>query len=234
VSLNKNLGFARASNLGAEKACGDCLLFLNPDSEFMEPGVEKVIDFLQDKKSDDEKVGAVGVKIINNDASLQYSSRGFITLARQFYETFFLDKIFSGTRVFGSYFMTWWDHMSEKEVDWVSGAFMLIKKDVFKNLGMFDEDFFMYSEDADLCLRLVRKGYKNYYFPFFRIIHHDAGIASVNQPLRDLQIWYSRRKYFHKHYSILHAGVFSFLYFLFILKQDGYILYFFLFWNDKF
>jgi len=210
VLNNTNTGFAHASNKGAELAGGKHLLFLNPDCRLLETGLESVIDFYE-KKSD---AGALGVRIVNTDGGLQPSCRAFPSLARQFHESFFLYRIFRNTRIFGSYFMTWWGHDAPMAVDWLSGSFILIQRERFEEAGGFDTDYFMYSEDSDLCLKLSRIGYRNYYYPYYQVMHADAGIASKDMALREADIWKSRRLYFKKNYSGAHAVIFSFIYFL--------------------
>lgn len=211
IPNKKNVGFSRASNVGALKARGKYLLFLNPDTKFLQGDLRSLMD-LYDDRDTDSRVGVIGAKILNPDGTLQLSSRSFPTLARQFYESYFLYRIFKKTRIFGSYFMSWWDHKREREVDWLAGSFMFIKKDVFMKAGMFDEDYFMYSEDSDLCLQLCRKGFKNYYFPNFVIEHIDRAVASRNMAAREAGIWTSRRLYFKKNYSQTHAVLLSLIY----------------------
>jgi GT2 family glycosyltransferase len=204
----KNVGFGSASNIGADKAEGKFLLFLNPDCRILEGDIGKVIDFYQEQSD----AGALGVKVLDIDGSLQLSPRAFPTLARQFYESYFCSRIFRVSPIFGSYFMSWWDHLSSRQVDWLSGSFILIRKKVFIDAGGFDRDYFMYSEDTDLCLELVRRGYKNYYYPHYAVKHADAGIASRDMARREAQIWESRRTYFRKNYSKAHGIVFSLIY----------------------
>ncbi|MBN1298602.1 MAG: glycosyltransferase family 2 protein [Actinobacteria bacterium] len=226
IKLEKNLGFASASNIAAKKAKGTYILFLNPDTQFIQKGLKKLIDFYGQKFAE-AKIGAVGAKLLNEDMSLQYSCRSFLTLARQFYESFFLSKIFKHSKIFGSYFMTYAGHDNVMEVDWLSGAFMLFKRQIFINTGGFDTGYFMYSEDADICLRLKRAGYVNYYYPYFGVLHADAGIASSNPSLRNMQIMQSRKLYFKKNHSAAHAAAFGILYFFHIINRI--ILYFILF-----
>ena len=214
----QNKGFAKASNIGAGSASGEFLLFLNPDTEFIETGMQKVLDFFISKNKI-EKIGIVGAKLLNTDNSIQYSCRSFPTLARQFYESYFIYRIFSRSKIFGSYFLSGWNHENIRKVDWLSGAFMLIKKEVFEKFGGFDEDYFMYSEDTDICLRLSRSGFKNYYFSQYSIRHKDGSTASGNKPLRNSQIWRSRRLYFLKNYSLTHALLESYLFFLGVINR---------------
>lgn len=216
--LGENKGFSFASNLGAKMAKGEFLLFLNPDTLFIDGNLKGVLDFYW-QMSKAEKVGVIGVKIVNQDGSLQYSARSFPTISRQLYESFFLYRIFRRSKVFGSYFLSWWDHKNIMEVDWVSGAFLLVRKVDFGKIGGFDENYFMFSEDCDLCLKFIRAGYKNYYFPFFTVIHLDSAIASRNMALREAQIWKSRRLYFRKNYSPFHGEVVSFIYFLGVINR---------------
>jgi len=214
----KNLGFSKASNIGASGAKGEYLLFLNPDTRFLRGNLADLIDFYN-RKEKTGRVGIIGAKALNPDGTLQLTARSFPTLARQFYESYFLYRIFKRSRVFGSYFLTWWDHSSEMEVDWLAGSFMFIRKDHFIRMNMFDEDYFMYSEDSDLCLRLRRKGFNNYYYPGFVIEHSDSGIASKEMAVREAGIWKSRRLYFKKNYSTVHGGLMSFLYLAGIINR---------------
>jgi len=219
LTVNKeNAGFSKASNIGASRAKGKYLLFLNPDTRFLKGDLKDLIDFYN-KKNKTGSAGVIGPKILNPDGTLQFNSRSFPTLARQFYESYFLYRIFKKSRFFGSYFLSWWDHKSKREVDWLTGSFMFIKKDIFMEAGMFDEDYFMYSEDSDLCLKLYKKGFKNYYFPYFIIEHIDRGIASRNMAVREAGIWTSRRLYFKKNYSGAHAGILSFIYLAGVLNR---------------
>ncbi len=218
IASSKNNGFAKASNTGAGGASGEFLLFLNPDTEFIETGMQKVLDFFNSKDKM-EKIGVVGTKLLNPDNSIQRSCRSFPTLARQFYESYFLSKIFPRSKVFGSYFLSNWNYENIRSVGWLSGAFMLIKKETFEKIGGFDEDYFMYSEDADICLRLSRAGFKNYYFSQYSIRHEDGAVASGNKALRNTQIWRSRRLYFLKNYSLAHALCESCLFFLGVVNR---------------
>jgi GT2 family glycosyltransferase len=222
-----NKGFCRGSNIAAKSAIGKYLIFLNPDTKILEGNVKDLIDFSREREARGEKIAVTGVKTINYDGTLQYSARAFPSISRQFFESFFLFKIFGKSKIFGSYFMTWWDHKDIKEVDWLSGSFMFLKKEIFEGINGFDEDYFMYSEDTDICLRLKRKGYKNYYFPGYTIMHLDSAIASRDLLSRELGIWKSRRLYFKKNYSHFYALTVSGLYFLGVLNRM--LIYFLLF-----
>lgn len=211
----KNMGFGVASNTGALKARGRFLLFLNPDCRLLEGGIDRVLRYYGEANN----IGVLGVKMLNTEGNLQMSCRAFPGIFSQLYESYFLYRIFKTSRIFGSYFMTWWDHHTTGEVDWLSGSFMLIKKQIFEETGGFDSDYFMYSEDSDLCLRLHRKGFKNHYYCEYSVEHADGGIASRDMARREAEVWKSCRLYFRKNYSELHAIIFSFLYFLGIINR---------------
>lgn len=211
----ENMGFGAASNTGALEARGRFLLFLNPDCRLLEGGIKRVLKYYGEANN----IGALGVRMLDAKGELQMSCRAFPGISSQFYESYFLYRIFKKSRIFGSYFMTWWDHYAAGEVDWLSGSFILIKKQIFEGAGGFDSDYFMYSEDSDLCLKLHRKGFRNHYYPGYCVEHADGGIASRDMARREAEVWKSRRLYFMKNHSGLHAIVFSLLYFLGLINR---------------
>lgn len=211
----ENIGFGAASNIGVLEARGKFVLFLNPDCRLLESGIDRVIRYYRKVKN----IGVLGVRMLDADGNLQMSCRSFPGISSQFYESYFLYRIFKKSRIFGSYFMTWWDHSTTGEVDWLSGSFMLIKKQIFKEAGGFDSDYFMYSEDCDLCLKMYHKGFKNYYYHDYTVEHADGGIASRDMARRETEIWKSRRLYFTKNHSVLYAIIFSFLYFMGLINR---------------
>ena len=215
IKNEENKGFGSASNTGAGKAKGRLLLFLNPDCRFLEKKIYAAIDYYGRIKD----IGVLGTRMLDKDGDLQMSCRAFPSISGQFYESYFLYRIFKKSRIFGSYFMTWWDHRTSREVDWLSGSFMLVDKQKFKAAGGFDSDYFMYSEDTDLCLKLDRKGFKNHYYSGYAVEHADGGIASRDMADREAEVWRSRRLYFKKNHSKAHAIVFSFLYFLGLINR---------------
>lgn len=218
IESKENSGFSTASNMGAAAAAGDFLLFLNPDTEFLQGGFDSMIAFYKEK-SKTEKIGAIGAKILNQDGTIQFSCRSFPTLSRQFYESCFLSKVFAGSKVFGSYFMTFWDHEEIRKVDWLSGAFLFIKKQIFFSAGCFNEKYFIYSEDIDVCFKLAGAGYCNYYYNSYTVRHVDGGIASRDMALREAQIWKSRKIYFTENYSKAHGTAESLLYFTYVINR---------------
>lgn len=165
IKLDKNIGFGKANNLGTKEARGDWLLFLNSDTVIKNGAIEKIFAWLQGREVD-----VVGCKLQNKDGSLQQSVGFFPTLSRVFSMMFFIDDLpfFKGlpyqqkNKKF---------YKKDQEIDWATGAFLLVKKDLFEKVGGFDEHFFMYAEEVDLCHRLKGKGARIWYTPRGEIIH---------------------------------------------------------------
>ncbi len=147
------------------------------------------------------ELGIVGPKILNPDGSLQYSCRTFPNPVAALFRNTPLGKLFPHNRYTREYLMTDWDHNSVREVDWVSGSAMLVRKSVYDQLGGFDEQFFMYCEDMDLCYRAWQAGYKVVYYPEAVIIHAIGRSTDLvaNRMIRTFHL--SMYRYYKKHYA---------------------------------
>jgi GT2 family glycosyltransferase len=167
VNSGKNLGFARANNLGVRQASGQFILFLNPDTLFIDDSLEKVVDFYARTPG----AGFVGCRLLNGDGSLQPSAFPFPGLwgfaAANLGLHVFLPPFLRRKIVFKKE-----DYQSLLQVDWMRGAFLLASRKNLEEIGYFDENLFMYAEDLDLCLRMKKSGRQNYYFPETQIIHY--------------------------------------------------------------
>jgi O-antigen biosynthesis protein len=164
-----NLGFAKANNLGAREAKGEYLLILNPDTVLQEDTLEKSLDFYKNTAG----TGALTCKLILPNGRLDLACRrSFPTPAVAVYRILGLSRLFPKSKTFGKYNLTYLDENSTYEVDAIVGAFMLIKKDIYDKMNGFDEEYFMYGEDLDLCYRIKKAGYKIYYYPQTSIIHY--------------------------------------------------------------
>ncbi|MCR6638462.1 MAG: glycosyltransferase [Sporocytophaga sp.] len=117
--------------------------------------------------------GGLGVKMLDGRGNfLPESKRGLPTPWIAFYKMFGFSFLFPKSRKFGKYHLTYLDKDKIQEVEVLSGAFMIIRKSVLDKIGLLDEDYFMYGEDIDLSYRILKGGYKNYYYPETRIIHY--------------------------------------------------------------
>lgn len=165
---DKNIGFSKANNLALKRAKGKYLLILNPDTVLEEGTFDKLIDFCE-KYGD---AGAVTSKLILANGKLDSACRrSFPTPSVAIPRILGLSKLFPKSRHFAKYNLTYLDENNLSEVDAICGAFMFIPKSVLDKTGFFDEDYFMYGEDLDLCFRIKKSGYKIYYFPEVTTIH---------------------------------------------------------------
>ncbi len=168
ISNLVNAGFGSACNQGAEAATGTYLLFLNPDTLVGESVFTELIPFME--KTPD--AGLTGCRILNEDGTLQLACRrSFPTPWVAFTRLTGLSSLFPKSPLFAKYNLTYLDEHSLHSVDAVSGSFMLMPRKVFELTGGFDETFFMYGEDLDLCYRVKEAGYKVYYQPSASIVH---------------------------------------------------------------
>jgi GT2 family glycosyltransferase len=184
VENDRNRGFAAACNRGAEKAEGEYLLFLNPDTRVYPGTLEGALDFMRAHPD----AGVMGCRTLNFDGTPQSSAYSFPTPLRAFAYIVGLNRIFRISKLRGS------DKI--RQPDYVQGSFFLIPRNVFEGLGGFDEKFFFYSEEVDLCRRIRDAGRKIYYFPGVRIMH--AGGGSKN-PLSLVHYAESVIRLFDKH-----------------------------------
>ena len=165
-----NRGFATANNQGIKISKGKYILFLNPDTEITENSFHIMMNFLKDHKN----VGAVGCRIIYPNGALQPSCRRFPTVELAFWEQnhdFFLRD---PEKVSNDYFMKDMDYSMMQEVDQPMGAGLMVKKEALDDVGGFDDKYFMFFDEVDLCYRIKQKGWKIMYFPQVTIIHHRA------------------------------------------------------------
>ena len=209
VMANKeNVGFARANNQAIRESTGEYVLLLNPDTLVEEDTFEKCLAFM-DATPD---AGGLGVKMVNGQGEfLPESKRGIPFPAVAFYKLFGLSKLFPNSRKFGSYHLTYLDNDEIHSVEVLSGAFMLMRRKALDEVGLLDEDYFMYGEDIDLSYRILKGGYKNYYFPKTRIIHY-KGESTKKGSLNYVHVFYKAMQIFaQKHFSQKNAKLFNFL-----------------------
>lgn len=195
IENTENAGFARGCNLGATHAKGEYLLFLNSDTQMSENPLAKMVEIFEKN----EKVGVVGGRLINFDGSLQRSYGPFYGLAKVCVMLFGGEKAELRT------------HPSDnvKEVDWVSGGFMMVRRSVFDIIHGFDGRYFMYIEDMDLCYRVRKKGYLVFHTPEAVVKH--LGQGSSNKSFAIINIFKGLRLFYKKHRSKLSYIILEFL-----------------------
>lgn len=198
IANNENLGFSKANNQAIRIAKGEYILLLNPDTVVEEDSFARIVDFM-DKTPD---AGGLGVKMIDGRGRfLPESKRGLPTPSVAFWKMFGFSKLFPHSRRFSQYHLGYLDNDQIHEVDVLAGAFMLLRKETLDKVGLLDEDYFMYGEDIDLSYRIVKGGYKNYYFPETTIIHY-KGESTKKGSINYVKIFYNAMIIFAgKHFS---------------------------------
>ncbi len=198
IENQHNHGFSYANNQAIKLAKGEYILLLNPDTVIEEKTLQQISGFM-DKTPD---AGGLGVKMIDGKGRfLPESKRGLPTPEVAFYKIFGLSKIFPGSRKFGQYHLSYLDKDKIHEVEVLSGAFMLLRKETLDKCGLLDESFFMYGEDIDLSYRITQSGYKNYYFPETTIIHY-KGESTKKGSINYVVVFYRAMIIFaKKHFS---------------------------------
>ena len=162
IENQDNVGFARANNQAIRISTGEYVLLLNPDTLVEEDTFEKCIRFMDETPD----CGGLGVKMVDGQGRfLPESKRGIPYPSSSFYKLFGLSKLFPKSKKFGAYHATYIGEDETHEVEVLSGAFMMMRRSVLDKVGLLDEDYFMYGEDIDLSYRILKGGYKNYYFP---------------------------------------------------------------------
>ena len=208
IENKKNTGFAVANNQAIRQSTGEYVLLLNPDTLIEEDTFSKTLKFMDEHPD----AGGLGVKMIDGKGNyLPESKRGFPSPMVAFYKIFGLSSLFPKSRRFNQYYM---GHLSKdaiNEVDVLAGAFMLLRRSALDKVGLLDEDFFMYGEDIDLSYRIIKGGYKNYYFPETRIIHY-KGESTKKGSVNYVRMFYNAMSIFaQKNLSARNAAIFSFL-----------------------
>ncbi len=218
IASKENLGFSKGNNLAIKKSTGEYTLLLNPDTLVEEDTFEKVIAFMDNNP----KAGGLGVKMVDGKGNfLPESKRSLPTPSVAFYKIFGLSSLFPKSKRFGKYHCGHLDKNQTHEVEILSGAFMLMRKSILDEIGLLDEAFFMYGEDIDLSYRIIKAGYKNYYFADTRIIHY-KGESTKKSSVNYVFVFYNAMIIFaKKHFSSTNASTFSFLIKLAIYFRAG-------------
>lgn len=192
IQSDHNLGFGAANNLAAKKVTGELLFFLNPDTEFINDSVLEIIDYILNNN----KIGAISPKLIipKENRSQPWTcgkKTGILNI-------FFRNTIGKP-----------WNKKDVAEVDWLSGTALLVRKSDFEKIGGFDNKFFMYFEDQDLCLRLKGLGKKIIFYPKAKLLHHNG--KSWDQKAEQKKYYYKSQDYFfQKHHGKIKQHILKF------------------------
>jgi N-acetylglucosaminyl-diphospho-decaprenol L-rhamnosyltransferase len=191
VENRENVGFARANNQAIPQCAGKYILLLNPDTLVTSGALQALADFLDQHP----EAGAAGARILNPDGSLQISSHPRPTLPREFWRLFHLDRI----SPYAEYPLTKWETNQAQNVDVLMGACLLLRREVLDEVGFLDEDYFIYSEEVDLCYRIQRAGWRLFWVPQAEVVHFGGQSTQQAPTEMFLNLYHGKIKYFRKH-----------------------------------
>lgn len=201
-----NLGFAAANNLGFKEACGEFILLLNPDALLAPDALHKAMAHMLA----DPSIGMGGARLLDMAGRMQPSARRYPSLLNEMLVLSGLAARFPQSRFFGRFDRTWDDSDQAVRVDWVPGAFALIRTSALEAVGPFDERFFLYYEEVDLCRRLNQAGWSIWYWPDV-VVKHWGGESSktvehveFSSSGSQLTLWRMRSAllYYRKHHGV--------------------------------
>ncbi len=209
LQLEDNFGFAKANNRAAATAKGRYIVYLNPDTRILTNAMAGMTRFLDTHRGHD----AVGCRIEAPDGSIQRTcARTFPTPLRQFNALAMLDRLFPRSPMFSSVELNYWDHRDSRDIDCLSGACMMVRRETVERLGGFDERLFMYGEDVDLCYRIRQGGGAIHYLASERVLHYGAGSSPPGKATAQARVAVMQRHANHffmrKHFGRRRAAVF--------------------------
>lgn len=198
IRNDQNLGFSVANNQAIKKSTGRYVLLLNPDTVIEEDTLVKCVGYMDEHPDS----GGLGVKMIDGKGDfLPESKRSLPTPRVAFFKIFGLSRLFPRSRVFGRYHLGYLDKDRIHQIEILCGAFMMLRKSALDEVGLLDEEFFMYGEDIDMSYRLLNAGYKNIYYPESTIIHYKGESTKKGSLNYVLTFYKAMIKFARKHFS---------------------------------
>jgi len=210
IENSRNLGFARANNIGIHQSSGRYICLVNSDVIVLNGCIENLISFMDNHPV----AGMVGPRILNQDRTLQPSCRHFPTIWNNLCQALGLNKLFPKSRFFSETFMNYWAHDIVQKVDVLSGCFWMVRREALNKVGLLDEDFFIYGEDLDWCRRFHHAGWDIIFYPNAETIHTGAA-SSNNDPIRFyIEMQKADLHYWQKHHGSIGRTVYAAIIFL--------------------
>ncbi|WP_134683472.1 glycosyltransferase family 2 protein [Brevibacillus migulae] len=207
----ENLGFSKANNQAMKRAAGRYILLLNSDTVVNSDTLEIMVNFMDLHP----EIGAGGCKVLLPDGGLDKACRrGFPTPSASLYYLLGLSKMFPNSPKFNQYQLGHLDPDQDYPVDCLVGAFMIVRRETIEQVGLLDEEFFMYGEDVDWCYRIKQHGWQLYYYPYTSIIHY-KGASSRRRPFKIVYEFHRAMYLFHKkHYQQRYSFITNFIVYL--------------------
>lgn len=199
IENSENLGFAAANNRGIKASKGRYILLLNSDTIILNNAIAQTLSFADNNQN----AAAVACKVLNPDMSLQSTCFMFPSLLNMILSTSYLYKLLPKSKFFGRERMTWWGRDTVREVDAVTGCFMLVRRSAVEKVGLMDERFFVYGEETDWCRRFKQAGWKVLFTPDTEIIHYGKASSSQARSEMTLQLRAGILLFIKKHNNLL-------------------------------
>jgi hypothetical protein len=216
IANQNNPGFTGGNNQGMALSRGRYVLLLNPDTEVLDDALTHMVAYMDAHP----EMGALGPTLLNPDGSVQSSRRRFPRPATAFVESTTLQNWFPRHRLLTNYYALDLPDDAVAEVDWVTGACLLIRREALDQVGPLDDGYFMYSEELDWCRRAKDAGWKVIYYPQARVIHHGGRSSEQVKAFQIARFNRSKIRYFRKHHGRLVACALR----IFLLINYGYQL----------
>lgn len=197
IENKDNLGFPKANNIGIKEAAGRYILLLNSDTKVLDDCIQRCLEYMDSNV----EVGALGCKLLLASGKLDHAcKRGFPTPEASLYYILKFHKLFPNSKKFGKYTLNYLPINEINEVDALTGAFMMLRKEVINKIGLLDETFFMYGEDLDWCFRIKETGYKVIYYPEAVTIHYKGGSSKRKRYKTIYEFHRAMYIFYNKHY----------------------------------
>lgn len=219
IQNEMNVGFAKANNQAFKESSGKYILMLNPDTVVLNKAIDKLVQFMGEYPD----AGAAGPKVLYPDMSLQPNCHHFPTLVMRFADYAGLRRKYPKSRIFGKEFMTYWSYNEIKEVDWITGCALILRKTALDQIGVLDENYFMYTEETDICYRLNKAKWKVMFYPDAEIIHYWGKSSSISKEQKSvlnptIKYLLDTKYYFYKkNYGYIHVFLLKLIDFIFYL-----------------
>ena len=197
IENSENRGFAAANNQGMVVAKGRYVLLLNSDTVVLDNSIANTMRFADENP----QAAVTGCRVLNPDRTLQRTCFMFPSILNMLLSSTYLYKLFPKNRFFGREQMTWWDRSDVRNVDVVTGCFMLVRREAIEQVGVMDERFFMYGEETDWCYRFWKKGWTVMFAPVGEIIHFGGQSAAQKPVAMIVQLRLSILKFIKKHHG---------------------------------
>ena len=197
IENQKNAGFTEANNQSLVISRGEYILCLNPDCKVLDGAIDKMVKYMDARP----EVGILGSRLLNGDGSLQPSARNFITAKNLLLQHVVPWKMFP-KRWAGKYVLEYWDHSYTREVDWIIGASLMIRRKCVEDIGLKDQRYFIFHEDNDWCWQARKKGWKVVFLPEAEIIHYGSQtVKSIWGSKLTLEVYKAQQTFIRKNWG---------------------------------